>query len=161
MNAVAQPTVRVHRIGIRVPDRRQAAEHAASVVGAGRVRHAGTTTLVDADPAVQLELIDANRPGPRDAPRVVDLGTQHLCWRVTDVDAAAEHLARQPGISVLGDVVEIPVDPLAGNRWIYYRSPWGTLFELQQWPTEPAYAAATGVRLDHTRHSVAGSVLPA
>lgn len=156
-----------HRIGIRVPDCELAAEHVAGILGDGAVRrpvarHGGAAlrAVAHADPTVQLELIDCESAEDAPAPRVVDIGTHHLCWRVTDVDAAAEYVADLPGVTVLGDVIEIPDGPIAGNRWIYYRSPWGTLFELQQWPSNPPYTATSTVRLDHTIHNVEGARMP-
>lgn len=162
------PLPDAHRIGIRVPDRALAADHLAAVVGAGAVRpdirsraaSAGTATLVHADPVTGIELLDADGTGETAAPRVVDIGTHHLCWRVTDIEAAAAYVADLPGTTVLGDIIEIPEGPIAGNRWVYYRTAWGTLFELQQWPDTPPYTRLTDVRLDHTRHRIDGAALP-
>ena len=32
---------------------------------------------------------------------------------------------------------------------IYFKAPWGTLFELQEWPNSPAYMSNSSVRLYH------------
>ena len=148
----------VHRIGLRVPDRGAAAQHLAALTG-GQIRYEGAVTMVRADPTVRIELLETTGP-TGSAPRVIDLGAHHLCWRVTDIQAAVAHLDDLPDAEVLGDIIEVPDGPIAGNKWIYYRSPWGTLFELQQWPHHPSYTATTDVRLDHTRHTMPAAALP-
>jgi hypothetical protein len=51
---------------------------------------------------------------------------------VDDVDQAVSHLKRIPGVRILGDRKEVAGDSpaVAGNRWIYFLTPWGLLMEL-------------------------------
>lgn len=158
MTSVHPTGTGTHRIDLVVPDVDLAAEHLAQIVGTAP-SSARTGRILD--PSVSVGLL-ASQPGSSTAaPRVVDVGTHHLCWRVTDIDAAAAHIdAAVDGSEILGDIITIPDGPIAGNRWVYYRSPWGVLFELQQWPQWSPYMAETDVRLDHTRHVVPSAPLP-
>ncbi|SDH91255.1 Catechol 2,3-dioxygenase [Rhodococcus triatomae] len=151
-----------HRIGVAVPDVDRAVEFFASIVGDSPVRAAADLVRTVAfAPNTDVTLIpvapDAAFGSP---PRVVDVGTNHLCFRVGDIDVAAAYLAEQPGVRVLGDIVTVPDGPIRGNRWIYFRSPWGTLFELQQWPKHPAYQADTSARLFHGQSPADDARLP-
>jgi len=67
-------------------------------------------------------------------PRNSDVGGGHLAVHVLDVDAAADHLAAQPGFVVLGAPETIDEGPIAGNRWVYVRSPIGLHIELVRRP---------------------------
>lgn len=147
-----------HTVLLTVPDLDQAAAHLAQVVGLPAVlRPATDTCWIRPQPDVVIEL----RAGPpAGSPTIVDIGTQHLCWRVTDIDTAAAFLQDLPDTQVLGDIVATPDGPLAGNRWVYVRSPWGALFELQQWPDPPAYFATTSARLDHVIRPLPMAPLP-
>ena len=65
-------------------------------------------------------------------PRNSDVGGHHVALYVDDLDEAIEHLR--------GHDVEVFAGPTAsrgpaeGNRWIYFRSPWGMQFELVSYP---------------------------
>jgi catechol 2,3-dioxygenase-like lactoylglutathione lyase family enzyme len=148
----------VSTIGVTVPDGPQAAEFFASLLG-GRlsVQSDGAATVTTG--GISVEFASASN-GRVDHPRLVDLGTNHLCFTVGDIDRAAEHLASRPDVAVLGDVVTTPDGPIEGNKWVYFRSPSGALFELQQWPDHPAYFGATTARLRHSRVDVPSATLP-
>ncbi|APA99975.1 VOC family protein [Nocardia seriolae] len=144
-----------HRIGITAPDVDTAVRFLSALVGPGSVDPA--TATIRFEPGIEVALHGSNDEPP---PRVVDIGTNHLCLRVDDIDAAAAHLDRLPGVEVLGDIITVPDGPIRGNRWIYFRSPWGTLFELQQWPEVPGYFGDTAERLFHGQRPPADGVLP-
>jgi catechol 2,3-dioxygenase-like lactoylglutathione lyase family enzyme len=65
-------------------------------------------------------------------PRHSDAGGHHLCFVVDDVDEAVAVLARVPGVRILGARKEVGGDSprVAGNRWIYFLTPWGLQMEL-------------------------------
>jgi catechol 2,3-dioxygenase-like lactoylglutathione lyase family enzyme len=65
-------------------------------------------------------------------PRNSDVGGHHLALYVDDLDAAIDHL-RAAGVDVL-DGPTASRGPAEGNRWIYFRSPWGMQFELVSAP---------------------------
>lgn len=145
----------LHRIGITAPDVDAAVRFLSALVGPGSVDPA--TATVRFEPGIEVALHGSTAEPP---PRVVDIGTNHLCLRVNEIDAAVAHLDRLPGVDVLGDIITIPEGPIRGNRWIYFRSPWGTLFELQQWPDVPGYFGDTEERLFHEQRPPADGVLP-
>jgi glyoxylase I family protein len=65
-------------------------------------------------------------------PRNSDVGGHHVALYVDDLDAAVDHL-RAAGVDVL-DGPTASRGPGEGNRWIYFRSPWGMQFELVSAP---------------------------
>jgi len=42
--------------------------------------------------------------------------------------------------------------PALGQRWIYFRAPWGMQFELVSYPGGKAYEQDTPVKLWHPAH---------
>jgi glyoxylase I family protein len=42
--------------------------------------------------------------------------------------------------------------PAEGQRWLYFRAPWGMQFELVSFPAGKAYEAAAARRLWHPGH---------
>jgi catechol 2,3-dioxygenase-like lactoylglutathione lyase family enzyme len=87
-----------------------------------------------------------------------DLGIQHICVYVDDIDAAAERLQKAGG-TLLSPPGELPGgDAGAGNRYVYARTPWGSTVELVTYPSPQAYESTTPLRRhrpaatsDHTR----------
>ncbi|MEV5343802.1 VOC family protein [Streptomyces sp. NPDC052676] len=150
-----------HRITVAVPDVGEATAFLAELTGPSTVHRAGEAGVVSFSSGVEVRLVPtAPADTPDTPPRLVDIGTNHLCLRVGDIEAAVAHLEKLPGADVLGDIVTIPEGPIRGNRWIYFRSPWGTLFELQQWPDTPGYADITTERLHHDQRPADDAPLP-
>jgi catechol 2,3-dioxygenase-like lactoylglutathione lyase family enzyme len=84
-------------------------------------------------PNLNIELFEWQTADRRtEHPRHSDRGGHHLCFVVDDVDQAVSHLKRVPGVRVLGERKEVAGDSpaVAGNRWIYFLTPWGLLMEL-------------------------------
>jgi glyoxylase I family protein len=73
----------------------------------------------------------------RELPRNSDLGGHHVALYVDDLDAAIEHL-RAAGVEVLAGPTASR-GPAAGNRWIYFKAPWGMQFELVSYPGGKAF----------------------
>ncbi|MFI6162811.1 VOC family protein [Micromonospora haikouensis] len=133
----------VDHIGYTVADLDEALTVFADVLG-GELLHRG----VEADPDGPVE-VAALRMGPTDnvelrtfahtdraapPPRNCDVGGRHLAIHVRDVDAAARHLAARPGFTVLGAPETIDDGPIAGDRWVYVRSPIGLHVEVVRMP---------------------------
>jgi glyoxylase I family protein len=70
-------------------------------------------------------------------PRNSDVGGHHVALYVDDLDASVAAL-REAGIRVLGDPTTSR-GPSAGQRWVYFLSPWGMQFELVCYPDGKAY----------------------
>jgi glyoxylase I family protein len=62
---------------------------------------------------------------------------------VDDLDAAIDFL-NSKGITLLGDVVDSK-QGAAGQRWIYFLTPWGMQCELVSYPQGKAYEATSDV----------------
>jgi glyoxylase I family protein len=60
----------------------------------------------------------------------------------------AEAYLRAMGVEVLGTPVQ-SAGASAGQRWLYFRSPWGMQFELVSFPGGKAYEADAAVKLWH------------
>jgi catechol 2,3-dioxygenase-like lactoylglutathione lyase family enzyme len=78
-------------------------------------------------------------------PRNSDIGGHHVALHVEDLDAAVRHL-RANGVTVMG-CPTASTGPSEGQRWVYFRAPWGMQFELVSYPDgkafdRPGYRAA-------------------
>lgn len=83
-------------------------------------------------------------------PRNSDIGGHHLALYVDDLDAAVAHL-RAHGVEVMGSPVA-SAGASAGQRWVYFRAPWGMQFELVSFPSGKAYESESAVKLWHPAH---------
>ncbi|MGW2744127.1 VOC family protein [Streptomyces sp. NPDC001450] len=95
---------------------------ALGVCSSGTVRHAALRL----GPTDNLELWQFDVPdAASDPPRNSDVGGGRLAFFVDDVDVAAERLSRYPGVVMFGVPQTITTGPIAGDRWIYLRTPVG------------------------------------
>jgi glyoxylase I family protein len=94
----------------------------------------------------QYESADGQAPQPRNS----DLGGHHLALYVDDMDAAIETL-RARGVKFMGEPTASAQAAL-GQRWVYFKSPWGMQFELVSFPAGKAYEAGAEVKLWHPAH---------
>lgn len=86
---------------------------------------------------------DGQAPQPRNS----DIGGHHLALYVDDMDAAAAYL-RAEVVDVMGEPVT-SAGASAGQRWLYFRSPWGMQFELVSFPDGKAYEQSAETLLWH------------
>ncbi|MGO3146738.1 MAG: VOC family protein [Leucobacter sp.] len=70
-------------------------------------------------------------------PRNSDVGGHHVALYVEDLDTAVQYL-HEHGVEVLGEP-KVSSGPNLGQRWIYFRAPWGMYFELVSYPNGKAY----------------------
>ncbi|GAA1966459.1 VOC family protein [Microbacterium deminutum] len=89
------------------------------------------------------ESADGQAPEPRNS----DIGGHHLALYVDDMDAAVAHLLAHD-VEVMGDPVA-SAGASAGQRWLYFRSPWGMQFELVSFPAGKAYEQDAAILLWH------------
>lgn len=85
--------------------------------------------------------------GQAGPPRNSDIGGHHLALYVDDLDEAVAFL-RSHDVEVMGEPVESR-QAAAGQRWIYFRSPWGMQFELVSYPEGKAYEKDSPIVLWH------------
>ncbi|WP_327591602.1 VOC family protein [Streptomyces chartreusis] len=98
-------------------------------------------------PVTNLELFQYEAPGQRRLlPANSDWGGHHLAFHVTDIEAAAHYLSRQPGVRLLGSPRTVDDGPIAGNRWVYFLTPWGMQMELVQASPALPYESTTRAR---------------
>jgi glyoxylase I family protein len=91
-----------------------------------------------------FEVFHYTSPDQREAiPRNSDIGGHHVALYVDDLDAAVAHL-RACGVHVL-DGPTASKGPAEGNRWIYFKAPWGMQFELVSYPGGKAFDRARSV----------------
>lgn len=111
-------------------------------------RASARIALLRFGPVSNLELFQYTAPGQNTvAPRNSDVGGHLLAVDVTDIDAAVAYLREQPGVEIQGDVQLVTDGPAAGNRWVYFRAPWGLQMELRQVAAELPYERSTEARL--------------
>jgi catechol 2,3-dioxygenase-like lactoylglutathione lyase family enzyme len=160
----------VHHVAYTVPDLKQAVEFFTEVIGAELVyllgpvqdstgdwmtRQLGVAATAKAHiamlrlgPVTNLELFEYTAPNQRRTlPRNSDWGGHHLAIYVTDVDEAVAYLRTQPGVRVLGEPETVADGPIAGDRWVYFRTPWGMQLELIHLPAGMPYEQHTQARL--------------
>lgn len=83
-------------------------------------------------------------------PRNSDLGGHHIAFYVDDFDVALGYL-RAEGVEIMGEPV-YSANASEGQRWVYFRSPWGMQFELVSFPGGKAYERGASVLLWHPAH---------
>ena len=94
----------------------------------------------------QYDAADGQAPQPRNS----DIGGHHLALYVDDMDEAVAYL-RAKDVDVMGEPVASG-GASAGQRWLYFRSPWGMQFELVSFPDGKAYEKDADVLLWHPAH---------
>ena len=160
----------VDHIGFTVPDLEQAERFIMDILGAQRAYTLAAKRAEDGwmraqlgvDPRTVIEEIRFYRIGsgsnlevflytPADGqapqPRNSDIGGHHLALYVDDLDAAIEFL-RINDVETMGEPVASR-QGAEGQRWIYFRSPWGMQFELVSYPAGKAYESDAPVLLWH------------
>ncbi|GHJ38490.1 VOC family protein [Streptomyces sp. TS71-3] len=85
-----------------------------------------------------FEVFEYEAPGRNEVPpRNSDVGGHHIALYVEDLDTAVTDLRRR-GLRVLG-APTASTGAHAGQRWVYFLSPWGMQFELVSYPGGKAY----------------------
>lgn len=74
-----------------------------------------------------------------------DIGGHHLGFYVDDLDLAVDYL-RDRNVQLLGEPTSSGAAS-AGQRWIYFLTPWGMQCELVSFPRGKAYENDTRLRL--------------
>src|SRR5262245_55520857 len=158
----------VHHIAYTVPDLEQAIQFFVEVIGAelvyrlGPVKDSGDwmsrklgvpddavlhIAMLRLGPGSNLELFEYSVAGQRRVmPRNSDWGGHHLAIYVEDVDEATRYLREQPGVRVLGEPETIVDGPIAGDRWVYFVTPWGMHMELINMPPGMPFETRTSAR---------------
>jgi len=162
MSITPLPTVRrVDHVGITVPDLAEAHEFFTQVLGCeymyrlGPYRDEAGTWMADhlaVHPDAVMEELRFYRLGgqaifevfqyaaPEQAttpPGNSDVGGHHVALYVDDLDAAVDALHAN-GLRVLGEPT-VSRGASAGQRWVYFLSPWGMQFELVSYPDGKAF----------------------
>ena len=75
------------------------------------------------------------------------VGTEHIGFTVPDLDEAVAYL-REKGVTVLGEPTASSSHS-AGQRWVYFLTPWGMQLELVSYPNGKAYEKDADVLLWH------------
>jgi catechol 2,3-dioxygenase-like lactoylglutathione lyase family enzyme len=94
----------------------------------------------------QYEPAEGAAPEPRNS----DIGGHHLAFYVDDFDVALKYL-RASGVEVMGEPTHSSSHSF-GQRWVYFRSPWGMQFELVSFPGGKAYEKEAPRLLWHPAH---------
>lgn len=66
--------------------------------------------------------------GQNGPPRNSDIGGYHIAFYVDDLERAVDYLVAN-GVEVMGEPT-VSKQAAEGQRWVYFRSPWGMQFEL-------------------------------
>jgi catechol 2,3-dioxygenase-like lactoylglutathione lyase family enzyme len=157
-------------VAYTVPDLKQAVEFFTEVIGAELVYVMGPVMDAEGDwmtrqlgvsadactylamlrlgAVTNLELFEYTAADQRRClPRNSDWGGHHLAIYVADVDVAVAYLRTCPGVRILGDPQTVDNGPIAGDRWVYFLTPWGMQMELIHLPSNLPYEQETQARL--------------
>lgn len=149
---MAEQVYGMHHIGITVPNIEEGIAFFKAVFGAIEVFHTGAFDVDDnfmkrklgAAPNSRIRDLVFLRCGngtsvelfeysgeDKSAPqkRTSEVGGTHICFEVEDVFASAERLKAQ-GVEMLEGPNVVEEGPLAGFKWIYFKSPWGQVLEI-------------------------------
>lgn len=88
--------------------------------------------------------------GQLDSPRNSDIGGHHIAFYVDDLDKAVAYLVDK-GVEIMGGPTTSR-HAAEGQRWVYFRSPWGMQFELVSFPAGKAYENSSDRLLWHPAH---------
>jgi len=93
-----------------------------------------------------VELFEYDAPNQSETlPRNSDVGGHHLAFYVDDIDAGYAYVKDIPGVVVQeGPNGVDPAAPVAGQRWFYFRTPWGMQLELTSCGTGGFYDGLPG-----------------
>jgi catechol 2,3-dioxygenase-like lactoylglutathione lyase family enzyme len=114
--------------------------HSRTVIREIRFYRLGNGTNLE---VFQYDSADGQAPQPRNS----DIGGHHLALYVDDMDEAVADLRAQ-GVEIMGEPVA-SAGASSGQRWLYFRSPWGMQFELVSFPDGKAYEDAAETLLWH------------
>lgn len=88
-------------------------------------------SMLRVGPSMNIELFEwSTENGRKEYPHAFDVGGNHLCLYVDDVDAALEYFSALPGVSTRGGANTVAAGPVAGSRWGYVQTPWGMQLEF-------------------------------
>lgn len=155
-------------IGFTVPDIDQAHEFLVDVIGCDHVYSLGPyprnpelmSTKLNLHPeavmqeirfyrcfnGANFEVFHYEAPDQRlEPPRNSDVGGHHIAFYVENLEEAVAYL-KDRGIRILGEPTASS-GASAGQRWVYFLSPWGMQFELVSFPQGKAYEADAAVLL--------------
>ncbi|MEV6878275.1 VOC family protein [Amycolatopsis sp. NPDC051128] len=126
---------------VELPFDREAGETQWGVPGPG-VLHSTTIRL---GPVTNVELQFFEVAGRRTVlPENSDVGGHHLAFFVDDVEAAVAALHTVAGVRVLGTPQVVDEGgPIDGDRWTYFRAPWGMQLEVLNLPPGLPYERQT------------------
>lgn len=96
-----------------------------------------------------VELFEYHAPEQvQSVPRNSDVGGHHIGFYVDDIDAGYEYVKAIPGVVVQeGPNGVDETAPVAGQRWFYFRTPWGMQLELTSCAAEGFYDGLPGANV--------------
>ena len=169
---MALPGLRgTEHVGFTVPDLDEADRFFVDVIGCTRIYSLGPFEHPDSDwmlrhmnvhPRTVMRRLNLYRcgfgpnfeifefeaaDGQARQPRNSDIGGHHLAFYVDDLDCAVGYL-RSCGVRVLGEPTASRAAS-AGQRWVYFLTPWGMQLELVSYPDGKAYERTSDVILWH------------
>jgi catechol 2,3-dioxygenase-like lactoylglutathione lyase family enzyme len=86
----------------------------------------------------------------KDQPKNSDIGGHHLGFYVDDFDAALAYL-KSKSVEIMGEPT-FSKGPSEGQRWVYFKTPWGMQCELVSFPNGKAYENNSKIKLWHPAH---------
>jgi catechol 2,3-dioxygenase-like lactoylglutathione lyase family enzyme len=116
-----------------------------SVLGAPSDARIGAVRMLGLGNGPLIELFEYTVAGQRGPVVPSDLGLQHVCVYVDDIDATAARVAEAGGRLLAGPLEMSGSEAGEGNRYMYTKTPWGMTVELISYPSPMSSEEGTDV----------------
>jgi catechol 2,3-dioxygenase-like lactoylglutathione lyase family enzyme len=93
-----------------------------------------------------VELFEYADEGQRPPATASDLGIQHLCLLVDDIELARTRVIEAGGTALDGPTLLPGLESGEANKWLYTLTPWGSIVELICLPSPQRYEEVTPLR---------------
>ena len=162
----------IDHVGITVPDVEQATRFLVDIIGCEELINSGPVSVpegdwmrrqFDVDPRAtmhhlrmlrcnygsNIELFEWRAADQHQVfPKLSDYGGGHFSLYVDDLEVAMAYL-KEHGVELLNEPLITEEGDMAGDRIIYFRTPWGGFMELVSAPNGKGYEKNTDRRLWH------------
>lgn len=163
-------TAGIDHVGMNVPDLKNAEAFFSSTFGCVPVTQIGpfplsssrstdgknlvppradsvTISMLRCGSGSNVELFEyKNSTGSSVFPNPEDIGSSHIAFYTDDVKAGVAYLKDQ-GITIIGEPITMTGGDTAGETWVHFLSPWGSVMELVGSPNGKGYEKTAKVKL--------------
>jgi catechol 2,3-dioxygenase-like lactoylglutathione lyase family enzyme len=97
-------------------------------------------------PGIELFEMKVSDPNRKQAAIPSDIGLQHFAVYTDDIETTATRFRQAGGSLLKGPNDMLSLEKGEGNKWMYGKTPWGTVVEFICYPSPGAYEEHTPLR---------------